>query len=155
MSTAADLARQLKAKRTSTGWIARCPAHEDRTPSLSISEGEGGRMLLRCHAGCTFDQIIKAAGVEPTKPNGQDRSTKGRIVATYDYVDARGEVVFQVVRMAPKSFRQRRPNGNGVGSGIAAIFRSCPIACPSFATRDRMISSSSARAKRIATISRS
>jgi hypothetical protein len=116
MTTAADLARQLKAKRSGSGWIARCPAHEDHRESLSISEGEDGRLLAHCHAGCSFEQIIRAAGVEPEKPNGRDRGTtkpKGRIVATYDYHDARGEIVFQVVRYAPKDFRQRRPDGNG------------------------------------------
>jgi len=31
-------------------WTARCPAHDDRTPSLSVSVGDGGRILLHCHA---------------------------------------------------------------------------------------------------------
>jgi putative DNA primase/helicase len=109
---AAELARHLEAKRTSAGWSARCPAHDDRHASLSINEGENGRLLLKCHAGCEFDAILKAAGVEPTKPNGEDRS-KPWIVANYDYHDARGNIVFQVVRFDPKSFRQRRPDGNG------------------------------------------
>jgi hypothetical protein len=113
---AADFARHLGAKATPTGWIARCPAHEDRSPSLSISEGEGGRLLLHCHAGCTFDDILHAAAVEPTKQNGanfnghaQDNTRRSRIVATYNYHDAEGRLAFQVVRFAPKDFRQRRP----------------------------------------------
>jgi AAA domain len=109
---AADLARSLKAKRNGSGWIARCPAHDDRSPSLSIAESGDGHLLLHCHAGCTFEQILKAAGVEPTKRNGEDH-TKPRIVATYDYHDAKGELIYQVVRYAPKDFRQRRPDGNG------------------------------------------
>jgi hypothetical protein len=109
---AAALARALKAKRTKAGWSANCPAHDDRTASLSIGEGENGRLLLKCFAGCTFDAILKAAGVEPTKPNGADH-TKPLIVATYDYHDATGKLAFQVVRYAPKDFRQRRPNGSG------------------------------------------
>jgi putative DNA primase/helicase len=114
MTTAADLARNLKAKRSGPGWIARCPAHEDHRESLSIGEGEAGRLLLNCFAGCSFDQIIRAAGVQPTRQNGHDQG-KRQIVATYDYRDARGELVFQVVRFAPKDFRQRRPDGNGGG----------------------------------------
>ncbi len=39
---------------------ARCPAHEDRLPSLSISNGNDGRLLLYCHAGCSFREIIQA-----------------------------------------------------------------------------------------------
>jgi hypothetical protein len=112
--SAADLARQLQAKRAGSGWQARCPAHDDHRASLSIGEGEGGRLLLKCFAGCDFASIIKAAGIEPTKSNGEAReSIKSKIVATYDYRDARGELVFQVVRKAPKDFPQRRPDGNG------------------------------------------
>src|SRR5262249_61841009 len=38
---------------------------------------------------------------------------KGNIVAIYDYTDDKGELLYQVVRLEPKSFRQRRPDGNG------------------------------------------
>jgi RecA-family ATPase len=115
VTTAADLARGLKAKRSGAGWTARCPAHDDHRESLSIGVGENGRLLLKCHAGCAFDAILKAAGVEPSKPgNGEDRrSPLGRIVAAYKYHDARGEVVFRVTRHAPKDFRQWRPDGIG------------------------------------------
>lgn len=45
-------------------WTARCPAHEDRSPSLSISEGEDGRVLLHCYAGCSTDALCAAMGIE-------------------------------------------------------------------------------------------
>jgi putative DNA primase/helicase len=109
---AAELARLLKAKRSGSGWIAKCPAHEDHRESLSIGESKSGRLLLKCHAGCEFGAILKAAGVEPIRTNGQDPS-KPRVVATYDYHDAEGKLVYQVVRLAPKDFRQRRPDSNG------------------------------------------
>jgi len=51
------------ARKTSTGWQACCPAHDDRTPSLSIAEGEGKRVLLKCHAGCRTEDVVKAAGL--------------------------------------------------------------------------------------------
>jgi hypothetical protein len=41
------------------GSVAQCPAHDDRTPSLSLREGED-RVLLYCHAGCTYAEIMKA-----------------------------------------------------------------------------------------------
>src|SRR4051794_37197609 len=47
---------------TSTGFIACCPAHEDRTPSLSISLGSDGRILVRCHAGCEAAAVMRAIG---------------------------------------------------------------------------------------------
>ncbi|MET3560777.1 hypothetical protein ABID39_001488 [Bartonella japonica] len=40
--------------------LAHCPAHDDRLPSLSISNGNDGRLLLYCYAGCSFREIIQA-----------------------------------------------------------------------------------------------
>src|SRR5262245_31750422 len=57
------LAKLPDAKRSGNGWTARCPGHDDQRPSLSISEGEDGRVLLHCHAGCAVDAICAAVGV--------------------------------------------------------------------------------------------
>lgn len=38
--------------------VRQCPAHTDAAPSLSIGEGKGGRLLLRCHAGCSWQQVL-------------------------------------------------------------------------------------------------
>ena len=46
------LGRFPNARKSGKGWSAPCPAHEDRNPSLSISEGDDGRALLFCHRGC-------------------------------------------------------------------------------------------------------
>src|SRR5262249_10331976 len=40
--------------------LARCPAHDDRTPSLSVSDGNDGKVLVHCHAGCSQDAVIVA-----------------------------------------------------------------------------------------------
>ena len=57
------LAKLPEAKRNQKGWNVQCPAHEDRRPSLSIAEGDDGRALLHCHAGCTAEQITEALGL--------------------------------------------------------------------------------------------
>lgn len=44
-------------------WIARCPAHDDRDPSLSIRDA-GDRVLLKCHAGCPAEAVVSALGLE-------------------------------------------------------------------------------------------
>ena len=62
MSAAAELAAVLKARRTGRGWVARCPAHDDRGPSLSIGEGADGRLLLKCFAGCSWADLRQALG---------------------------------------------------------------------------------------------
>ena len=51
-------------RRSGAGYIARCPYHNDSEPSLAISEGKDGRVLLHCHAGCEFDDILNAIGLE-------------------------------------------------------------------------------------------
>tara|TARA_B110000008_G_scaffold36796_1_gene33321 strand:+ start:762 stop:1601 length:840 start_codon:yes stop_codon:yes gene_type:complete len=55
-----------KAKRNGHGYIDRCPAHEDKNPSLSINYGADGKLLLHCFAGCSFEEIINAAGIKCT-----------------------------------------------------------------------------------------
>lgn len=49
-------------KRAGKGWSARCPAHDDRRPSLSIGEGDGGECLLNCKAGCDPKDVVAAIG---------------------------------------------------------------------------------------------
>lgn len=51
------------ARETGSGWSARCPAHEDRHASLSVGEGDDGRALVRCHAGCDVRDICAALGI--------------------------------------------------------------------------------------------
>jgi hypothetical protein len=55
--TTEQIAERLHARRSGAGWIARCPAHEDRLPSLSIGEGRNGNTLLHCFGGCTTEAV--------------------------------------------------------------------------------------------------
>ena len=55
------------------GWMARCPAHVDRSPSLSIKDADGGRVLVHCFGGCAPDNVItalKSKGLWPSNGNG-------------------------------------------------------------------------------------
>lgn len=58
------------AKKCAGGWIDRCPAHDDKNPSLSIKETSDGILLLKCFAGCSFEEIIDAAGLKGDSLNG-------------------------------------------------------------------------------------
>ena len=63
MSTPVErLVELTHAKRNGEGWIAKCPAHDDERPSLSISEGTDGQALINCFAGCSTDAIVNALG---------------------------------------------------------------------------------------------
>ena len=44
-------------------WAACCPAHSDKTPSLSIARGDDGRALLKCWAGCSAADVVDAMGL--------------------------------------------------------------------------------------------
>jgi hypothetical protein len=50
--------------RGSGKYMARCPAHDDKSPSLSIKETSDGTILIRCFAGCTIHEIVSAVGME-------------------------------------------------------------------------------------------
>lgn len=62
--TVEDLLPRLEAvRRSSRGYQARCPAHDDRTPSLSVRDGERG-ILVKCWAGCELIAITGKLGLE-------------------------------------------------------------------------------------------
>lgn len=62
-----DLLARLDAvrPRPGGGWEARCPAHPDPGPSLSVDPGRDGRILLYCFAGCAFADVVAALGLAP------------------------------------------------------------------------------------------
>ena len=102
-------------------FMAQCPAHEDRKPSLSGSTGkEDERVLLYCQAGCATDAVLSKIGLSfrdlyptPVTVTTPTLRSSSSTPTTYDYLDLDGTVLHQVVRGADKSFRQRRPNGTG------------------------------------------
>ncbi len=57
------LSRLKGVRKSSHGWVACCPAHHDRNPSLSIAVGNEGRILLKCFAGCELKSIVEAMGL--------------------------------------------------------------------------------------------
>jgi hypothetical protein len=56
-----ELLEQLEGvRKAGRGWIAKCPAHPDRTPSLSVTVGSDGRLLIHCFAGCAVLDVLGA-----------------------------------------------------------------------------------------------
>jgi hypothetical protein len=102
--------RALGARRSGSSYMAKCPAHDDRNPSLSIREADG-KVLLKCRAGCSQSDVIDALKLKGLWPTQSEVHRK--IVATYDYTDGDGRLLYQVLRFEPKSFCQRRPDGYG------------------------------------------
>jgi hypothetical protein len=125
------LSRLRGVRKDGKGWKALCPAHDDRKPSLKVDEAEDGKVLLKCFAGCGTEDIIAAIGLKMSDlyPEPKQRPVDpGRVVATYDYRDASGKLLFQVCRTADKHFFQRRPDSkggwvNGLGDVKPVLYR--------------------------------
>ncbi len=68
-------------KPCGSGYSARCPAHQDRNASLSVGQGDDGRVLAECHTGCTIEQVVRAVGLTTAdlfeRRNGQHRPRPG------------------------------------------------------------------------------
>lgn len=76
------LDRLQNVKRSGDGWSARCPAHEDHNNSLSIVEGQDGRVLLNCFAGCDVQGIVAAVDLQmrdlfPTDDSQSSQTSHG------------------------------------------------------------------------------
>lgn len=65
MKAEAFLSRLEKVRESVTGsWLACCPAHDDKTPSLAVRELDDGRLLIHCFAGCSVEKVISALGLD-------------------------------------------------------------------------------------------
>jgi putative DNA primase/helicase len=100
-------------RRVGKEYRTRCPAHDDHDPSLSISEGRDGAILLKCRSQeCPVEEICAASGISISDLFGNNGSKmRPKIVATYDYCDESGKLLYQNCRYEPKDFRMRKPNG--------------------------------------------
>lgn len=105
------------------GYSARCPAHEDSNPSLSIKAGTDQPIVLHCHAGCDPDTILAELGLtwadisaprEDRRRDDTEWTPAGPASDVYDYRSADGRLLFQVLRVplagGKKTFRQRIPD---------------------------------------------
>lgn len=86
--------------------VARCPAHEDVKASLSVTESAEGRILLKCFAGCSYEDIISALQIESKELSGKGGGSREEEIV-YQYVYEDGSPAYEVVRFPGKDFRQR------------------------------------------------
>ena len=86
---AAELVERLeRVRRTGEGrWIASCPAHGDRSPSLSVREADDGRILVHCFSGCAVEQIMTALGLELVDLFPERRTRAARSRPSFDAGD--------------------------------------------------------------------
>ena len=109
-------ARGARIRLSSDGnsFRAPCPAHDDQRPSLVVTQ-RGDRVLLRCFAGCSFGQILRALELRAAHLFSGPSRERREIVACYDYRDRDGATIAQKVRDAQKRFwwRHEDPSARG------------------------------------------
>jgi putative DNA primase/helicase len=113
--TAETISEALGGKPYRDGFLMLCPAHEDINPSLSVTQ-KGDKVLVKCFGGCGQARVIeelKKRDLWPSPNGGRAQTQKPRIVATSDFTDPDGKLLYQEVKFEPKDFRSRRPDGKG------------------------------------------
>ena len=93
-------------------YSARCPAHDDRHNSLSVSVGKDGRTLICCHAGCPTEKILNAVGLAakdlfPDSEQNSGNLKKETAEAEYVYASADGRTYLKKTRL-------RKPDGSKI-----------------------------------------
>jgi putative DNA primase/helicase len=111
------LDRLPDARPCAGGWVACCPAHGDRHPSLSIRAGDSGHALLRCFAGCEYANIIHALRGEPVEHPFNLSSSTGRSALNDE----------TRIEMARRVWREAR---SAAGTAVERYLRSRNITIP-------------------------
>lgn len=118
-------------RKSGSDW--QCPAHDDGSPSLSVTRNAEG-VLLYCHAGCATEDVVAALRLTMADlyDEPREKRERPRVVAEYPYCDERGELLLTVKRIEPgyngerKTFRQFAANGTPKVSGIRRVLYRLP-----------------------------
>ena len=109
-------------------WPARCPAHDDNSPSLSLRLTEDEKLLMYCHAGCKTEDVMEAIDLPMTALFPTPDSVE------YVYLGENGEPLYKVRRYGyPKKFAQSRWDGTEFVSGVKGV-RKVPYHLPDLLT---------------------
>ena len=114
---ASDFAQHIdSAKQHGEWWSGRCPAHDDKNPSLSWKDGENEKpVIIKCHAGCSRNAILASLGMEDHPQKEVLPSKKPNVAYPYYTVD--GKYLAEKVRgyddSGKHTTRWRRRNGKG------------------------------------------
>ena len=137
-----------------SGWVARCPGHEDRHASLSVAAGDDGRALATCHAGCTIEDVVGALGLTmgdlyprkngatgtPQPARGRGRETRYRAhVADGGHADERIEHVRLDRPDGSKRMWWERDGHKGLGGLSPSAFALYGIERVNSETTDRVV----------------
>lgn len=128
-ATGALLSRLDSVRKTGRGqWLARCPAHDDRSPSLSIRECSDGTVLLHCFAQCTALEVTQAVGLElrdlfPHTGYAAPKRRYERRINPADALRALDHEALLVSTIAGDVYRNREISADDWGRLLTAVSR--------------------------------
>ena len=113
--TVRDVAARFKDAHMENGhYMAACPCHSDKTRSLDIVE-LGGRIRLRCHAGCPTDRILEAAGLDAAELTTSPENLPARGKGTEEPADGPAELITFSREMVEEMAENSRMMGRYIG----------------------------------------
>jgi putative DNA primase/helicase len=107
--SAEEIAQALGGRMVGGTWMACCPVHDDRTPSLSVRDANDSKVLVHCHAGCGQAEVVQALRQRGLWPNSQHQG--------------------KIIRPQSRQPARNQPHGEGA-SGTAAALRIWRSAAP-------------------------
>ena len=128
MSAENFLSRLSKVRRRGRGqWSACCPAHDDKSPSLSVRELDDGRVLCHCFGGCTVDEVLGAVDMDMTElmPEriGDFKSQNHRTISASHALELLASEAMVVMMYAKDLAKGDAPSENATARLMKAVAR--------------------------------
>ncbi|HAT4290172.1 TPA: hypothetical protein I9061_002714 [Clostridium perfringens] len=130
-----------KHSRKSDRVQAKCPCHNDKNASLTISH-MGDKTFMYCHAGCETGDILESVGLKMSdlydQPLQQDSKSNGNIEKIYKFFDENGDLAYEKIRFKGKKFSHRRyENGVEVWGLSEGVYTETFPGSNSYSMKDR------------------
>ncbi|MBK9166259.1 MAG: hypothetical protein IPM24_02210 [Bryobacterales bacterium] len=125
--TAAEIAAALGGRKSGSGWTAKCPAHDDTNPSLSLTDRDD-KVLVKCFAGCDQRDVIQALRARGLWPENASND-RLKPSASYHYHDEAGRLLYTVHRyptVPKKTFKCQRADGAWNMKGVRRVLFRLP-----------------------------
>ena len=136
MTITSFLSRLNGVKRSGNGYVACCPAHDDKNPSLSVNlSDDGKKILINCFAGCADADILGRLGLKMSDLFIKDASEEKAPanITRYEYRDEDGTLLYTKTRYdkpnGTKSFGYMQPNGVRKLAGVKRVPYNLPAVC--------------------------
>ena len=116
-----------KVKRSGSRYMALCPCHDDRNPSLEVNWNER-KAWIKCHAGCDDKAVLAALGlgIRDLYPASGHGKQPRQVTSIHDYKDESGALLFHKYRYSDGKQLCRRPDGTWNIQGVRRVLYRLP-----------------------------